>query len=267
MEKYQKVTREDYRKWFREEEKLLGDGDYSRGNNRGHGWGCGGNFGGALGADLGGKTEREAGKGDPFRLAFHLMPDRGWLNDPNGLCQKDGIYHIYYQYDPFDCEGDLKLWGHFTTENFVEYKAWEPALFPDSEADAHGVYSGSAFVEDGTIHFFYTGNVKYFDRPDYDYITAGRGSNTIRVTSSDGFHFSGKQLLMTTADYPSDISCHVRDPKIIKRNGTYYMVLGARDLAGRGLVLVYHSADLERWEYHDRDVYKRHAWGTGENGM
>ena len=51
---------------------------------------------------------------DPHALRYHLMPQLGWLNDPNGLCQFHGIYHIYYQYDPFDVNGDLKLWGHLT---------------------------------------------------------------------------------------------------------------------------------------------------------
>ena len=62
-------------------------------------------------------------------------------------------------------------------------------LFPDSDEDAHGVYSGSAFRENGKINFFYTGNVKLFDRPDYDYINSGRVSNTMYVTSEDGMHF------------------------------------------------------------------------------
>ena len=38
---------------------------------------------------------------DPMRLQYHIQPPMGWLNDPNGLCQKDGIYHIYFQYCPF----------------------------------------------------------------------------------------------------------------------------------------------------------------------
>lgn len=28
---------------------------------------------------------------DPWRLKFHLMPPAGWLNDPNGLCQMNGV--------------------------------------------------------------------------------------------------------------------------------------------------------------------------------
>ena len=39
---------------------------------------------------------------DPDRLLFHVEPELGWLNDPNGLVQIGDTYHIYHQYDPFD---------------------------------------------------------------------------------------------------------------------------------------------------------------------
>ena len=217
IEKYSRVTREDYEQWFRENASL-----------------------------------REKVDRDSLRLRYHLMPETGWLNDPNGLMEWNGTYHIYYQYDPFDAEGNLKLWNHCATRDFVHYENWGPVLFPDQDFDAHGVYSGSAFPEGGTAHFFYTGNVKCFDRPDYDYITAGRKSTTVRVDSPDGQHFSEKKVLLTPEDYPDDISCHVRDPKILKYEGMYYMVLGARDLDDCGQVLLYRSEDMERWEYFSR---------------
>lgn len=195
---------------------------------------------------------REKARSDTFALAYHLMPASGWLNDPNGLHQKDGEYRIYYQYDPFDTDGLMKLWGLYTTKDFVHYEDKGPVLFPDNDLDKHGVYSGSAFVENDTIHYFYTGNVKYFDQDNYDYINQGRGSNTIHVTSKDGVVMSEKRCVLTNADYPSDMSCHVRDPKVFQYNGTYYMVLGARDIHGKGMVLLYESNDLENWKYKNR---------------
>ena len=99
-----------------------------------------------------------------------------------------------------------------------------------------------------------------FDRPDYDYINSGRVSNTMHVTSEDGMHFSPKKCLMTNSDYPADISAHVRDPKIIKREDGYYMVLGARDKESKGLVLVYRSDDLTNWKYHGR-ITTENAFG------
>ena len=52
-----------------------------------------------------------------FRLGHHLMPPVGWLNDPNGLCWYKGRYHVFFQYAPFDVEGGLKFWGHYTSED------------------------------------------------------------------------------------------------------------------------------------------------------
>ncbi len=52
------------------------------------------------------RTEEAAHRGHgPWSQRFHLMPEAGWLNDPNGLCQKDGVFHAYYQNSPFDCHG------------------------------------------------------------------------------------------------------------------------------------------------------------------
>lgn len=72
MKKYEKVRREDYEAWYRDNR------DY-----------------------------RERVRADESRLAYHLMPETGWLNDPNGLCQFQGLYHIYYQYTPFEPTGRL----------------------------------------------------------------------------------------------------------------------------------------------------------------
>ena len=97
---------------------------------------------------------------DRYLLNFHLIPPSGWLNDPNGLCQFKGTNHIYYQYTPFDATWGMKLWGHYTTEDWVTYKEYEPFLFSDIKDDRDGVYSGSAFIKDDEIYFYYTGNVK-----------------------------------------------------------------------------------------------------------
>lgn len=188
---------------------------------------------------------------DPWCLGYHIMPESGWLNDPNGLCQYHGTYHIYYQYSPFDVEGKTKLWGHVTSKDLLNFKQEEPILFPDSRCDERGVYSGSAFIEDDIIHYFYTGNVKLMDKA-YDFINAGREQNLIHVESKDGYHVSEKEWLLHNEDYPHDMSCHVRDPKIYKQNDHYYMVLGARDQASHGCVLVFESTNLKDWAYHMR---------------
>ena len=161
-----------------------------------------------------------------FRLGHHLMPPVGWLNDPNGLCWYKGRYHVFFQYAPFDVEGGLKFWGHYTSEDLVDWKYEGTALYPDSPYDCHGVYSGSALAESEKLHLFFTGNVKIDG--DYDYINEGRETSTLHVESEDGIHFGDKEEIISFEKYPEEFTCHIRDPKVWKENDRYFMVLGGR---------------------------------------
>lgn len=188
-------------------------------------------------------------KEDPLLQSFHIYPQAGWLNDPNGLCYYKGKYHIYYQYSPLDENKSDTVWGHVSSSDFINYKREEPFIFSDSKLDEDGAYSGSAFVEDGEIDFFYTGNVKH--KGNFDYIREGREHNTVKILS-DGYDYDEKKLILTNDDYPTDMTKHVRDPKIYKKDGIYYMFLGARSVEDKGLVLIFKSIDLEKFTYHMR---------------
>ena len=184
-----------------------------------------------------------------FRLGHHLMPPVGWLNDPNGLCWYKGRYHVFFQYAPFDVEGGLKFWGHYTSEDLVDWKYEGTALYPDSPYDCHGVYSGSALAESEKLHLFFTGNVKIDG--DYDYINEGRETSTLHVESEDGIHFGDKEEIISFEKYPEEFTCHIRDPKVWKENDRYFMVLGGRLKGDKGAVLVYESENLKEWKYNN----------------
>lgn len=206
-------------------------------------------------------------------LVLHLMPPVGWLNDPNGLCQFQGEYHVFYQYSPLDPNGSMKAWGHYVSKDFICWEQLETALFPDQVFDCDGVYSGSAFVENNHMYLFYTGNVKNSGEHDEDRTYSGREANTVLVTSADGVHFSEKELLMTNKDYPSGYTCHIRDPKIWKQGNCYYMIQGGRKKrypdAGAeknsqntdyGTVLLFQSHDLRHWKFF-KDVTTQKRFG------
>ena len=137
--------------------------------------------------------------------------------------------------------------GHYRSRDLLHWEQLPPMLYPDQPWDIHGVYSGSALVEDGTMYLYYTGNVKHAG--DYDYITAGRGHNTALAVSRDGVTAASNELLLENRDYPADLTCHVRDPKVWAQDGRYYMVLGARTKDDRGELLVYESADKRHWQH------------------
>lgn len=199
------------------------------------------------------KLEKEAMKNfdqiqkDEWRLKLHLMPPVGWLNDPNGLCQFQGVYHVYYQYSPYDINGKTHFWGHYTSEDLIHWRREDTAIYSDCRADEDGAFSGSTYLHDGKMHVFYTGNVKYKDK-EYDYISQGREQNLIYVSSEDGYHFTKKKWLLKNEDYPDNLSCHVRDPKIFDWNDERYMVMGARDKESKGCILLLKGNDLLQWE-------------------
>lgn len=192
------------------------------------------------------------------RLTHHLMPPTGWLNDPNGLCYFKGRYHVFFQYSPFEVEGGLKLWGHYSSEDLVSWRYEGVPLYPDSSYDCHGVYSGSAIVEDEKLHLFFTGNVKMDG--DYDHINNGREASTLHVESEDGIHFGVKEVAVDYQDYPETYTRHVRDPKVWKDDDAYFMALGGRKKNDQGAVLIYRSENLKNWTY-EREITTEEPFG------
>ncbi|SHK95358.1 glycoside hydrolase family 32 protein [Hespellia stercorisuis] len=196
---------------------------------------------------------------DPYRLKFHLMPPVGWMNDPNGLCWYHGNYHVYFQYRPFSPDGSGNVfWGHWTSPDFLNWTQQPVFLCPSDTWDLHGVYSGSALVTEEGLYLYYTGNVKY--QGDHDYIHTGRGHNTALAISKDGIKADSNQLLLENKDYPDNLTCHVRDPKVWEEDGRFYMVLGARTKEDRGEILVYESEDKVNWN-HINTITTPHVFG------
>ncbi|MCC6094223.1 MAG: glycoside hydrolase family 32 protein [Eubacterium sp.] len=191
-----------------------------------------------------------------WRLQYHLMPPDGWLNDPNGLCQFHGMYHVFFQYSPNTPGPDgrtARTWGHYAGRDLLHLQFKGVPFWPVDTIDHDGCYSGSALIDQDLIKLYYTGNVK--EPGDHDYTYSGRQANEILV-ESDGTSFGKKKCLLRNADYPADCTCHVRDPKVWKDGKLYYMVLGAR-VEGReknadsdfGEVLFYESSDGLHWHF------------------
>lgn len=200
-------------------------------------------------ARLTAEAEERAAKAPagPWRPGLHLAPPTGWLNDPNGLCRFRGEYHVFYQYAPFDANGGLKFWGHYKSRDLLSWERCPVMLYGDEPYDLHGAYSGSALCEEDGLYLYYTGNVKH-SGDAYDYVLDGRESNTAVAYSPDGIRLAWKRLLMGYRDYPAGLTRHVRDPKVWKQDGVYYMVLGARTAEDTGAALLFESKDKFSWK-------------------
>ncbi|MFC2948730.1 glycoside hydrolase family 32 protein [Virgibacillus sediminis] len=175
---------------------------------------------------------------DPYRLHYHLMPPVGLLNDPNGLVYYKGNYHVFYQWNPFETTHGSKFWGHYVSTDLVHWKEAPPALVPGDWYDKNGCYSGSAVVVGDTLYLFYTGNVK--DQK------GNRESYQCLAVSDDGIHFKKKGPVIHV---PDGYTAHFRDPKVFRKNGKWYMVLGAQTKNKAGAAVLYTSDNLEEWSF------------------
>ncbi len=98
--------------------------------------------------------------GQKYRMTYHLMPEIGWCNDPNGFTYYNGQIHQFYQYNPYSASWDTMHWGHATSTDFVKWEYQEVALAPDESYDeGAGCFSGSAIEIDGKLYLMYTGAV------------------------------------------------------------------------------------------------------------
>jgi len=56
---------------------------------------------------------------DVHRPRFHFVAPGGWLNDPNGVSQWKGVYHLFFQYNPTPPIHHRIHWGHATSHDLV----------------------------------------------------------------------------------------------------------------------------------------------------
>ncbi len=162
-----------------------------------------------------------------FRPIYHHTPVYGWMNDPNGMFYKDGVWHLYYQYNPYGSQWENMTWGHSTSKDLVHWEAQPMAL----EADWLGsIFSGSCVTNGNEVVAFYT--------------SAGHHQTQSMAVSKDGGRtfkkYSGNPIL-TTSDIPD-----FRDPKAFWNEDAKMWNL---ILAAGQEMRIYSSKDLKAWKY------------------
>jgi len=174
---------------------------------------------------------------DPHRPAYHFVPPANWMNDPNGLIQFRGDYHLFYQYNPDAPVSANKHWGHAVSKDLVHWEHWPIALAPTPGGpDKDGCYSGCAVVQGGVPTLVYTGV-----HPEVQCI----------ATSADGMRTWRKYEGNPVIDAPpEDLEVTgFRDPCVWQEGEVWRMLIGSGIEGVGGAALLYQSEDLRRWEY------------------
>ena len=87
------------------------------------------------------------------RSGAHFEPFARWMNDPNGLCQFQGRYHLFFQLNPYGFGWDNMHWGHAVSRDLVHWTHLPVFLEPQPELHTDerivgGAFSGSAVTVD-----------------------------------------------------------------------------------------------------------------------
>jgi beta-fructofuranosidase len=172
------------------------------------------------------------------RPRYHFLPAANWMNDPNGLIQWRGQYHMFYQYNPHGPFHGTIHWGHAVSSDLVHWEHLPVALAPTPGGpDEGGCWSGVAVDDDGVPTMIYSGHRNRVER-------------ACLATSGDGLltwdKYPGNPIIPEPPDL--DLVAY-RDHSVWREDGMWYQLMGAGIVGAGGAALMYRSPDLRRWEY------------------
>ena len=170
---------------------------------------------------------------EKYRPVYHHTPLYGWMNDPNGMFYKDGVWHLYFQHNPYGSKWQNLSWGHSSSKDLINWTPEPEALEPNGLGM---VFSGSCALD--------TNN------------TAGYGKDAVLglYTSAD---VSQTQSLVWSKDngktfefYPANpiitLESEARDPNMFwdEKAGQWVLLLAH---ALEHEMLVFTSPDMKEW--------------------
>lgn len=179
----------------------------------------------------------------PFRPKLHFSPESGWCNDPCGLYYQKGIYHMYYQHNPYGVEWDNMHWGHAVSRDLICWEHMPIALSPDERGSA---YTGSAILDrqdllgygKDTPLFYYcaSGGKNEWSRNEGNYFT-----QRLAISLDEGATLQRDERFLLAHRVNMN-----RDPKVFyhEESGGYIMTL----FLDKNVFIILRSDDLLHWE-------------------
>ena len=172
-----------------------------------------------------------------LRPLYHHTPTYGWMNDPNGMFYRDGVWHLCYQWNPYGSQWENMTWGHATSTDLIHWQPQPAALVPDGLG---AIFSGSCVVDKDNTSGLGSGTVVAF------YTAAAESQMQSMAYSTDGGRtfqkFGGNPLL--TASVPD-----FRDPKVLWHEETHRWIML---LAVGQEMQIYSSPNLREWTFESR---------------
>lgn len=171
---------------------------------------------------------------EKFRSIYHHTPVYGWMNDPNGMFYKDGVWHLYYQYNPYGSQWENMTWAHSTSTDLIHWKNHGEVIQPDALGT---IFSGSSVVDkENTVGFGKDAVVAF-------YTSAGAAQTQSIAYSTDNGETFKKYVNnpILTSDVPD-----FRDPNVFWNEEVKQWNL---ILAAGQQMNIYSSKNLKDWKY------------------
>jgi beta-fructofuranosidase len=176
---------------------------------------------------------------DYLRPKYHIMPNTAWANESYGLIFYKEKYHMFFQKNPNAPSLNFMHWGHFSSDDLVNWKEEMMPLRPEEGFASAGVWSGCTFLDND-------------EKP----VIAYTGVNGLKAAI--GIAYSQDENLnkwTTQATNPVIKSApptipnqDFRDPYVWKENNIYYMIVGSGvKNNGGGILFTFTSTDLKTW--------------------
>ncbi|KAL5757496.1 hypothetical protein ACOSP7_020107 [Xanthoceras sorbifolium] len=178
----------------------------------------------------------------PYRTGYHFQPTKNWMNGP--MIYK-GIYHLFYQYNPYGAVWGNIVWAHSTSTDLINWTPHEIALTPSEPAsDNHGCWSGSATIlPEGKPAMLYTGLI---DSQEKQVQNLAMPKNVSDPYLKEWFKYKNNPIL--SAPKPINETLF-RDPSTawLGPDKRWRMIIGSLIDNKEGLVLLYTSNDFKHW--------------------
>ncbi|KAK6850549.1 beta-fructofuranosidase [Apiospora arundinis] len=180
-----------------------------------------------------------------LRPQVHYSPPVGFMNDPNGMFYLNGVFHLYYQYNPTGLTAGNQHWGHATSVDGYTWENQAIALFPPAERVY--VFSGSAVVDVNNTSGFFpdqdNGIVAIFTLAHYNEDGSdGPQTQAIAYSHDEGYtfrYYDQNPVINST-------SSQFRDPKVIRYGDSWAMVVAYSQEFALG---IFTSPDLKEWTW------------------
>jgi beta-fructofuranosidase len=175
---------------------------------------------------------------DPHRPVYHFTAPAGWLNDPNGLTQRDGEYHLFYQFNPYEPLHHRIHWGHAVSTDLVHWRDLPIALTPSDGPDVDGCWSGVLVYDGDTPTIVYSGRHGERELP------------CVATGSPDLVEWTKVAENPVIAAPPADVEVTAfRDHCVWREGDAWRQLIGSGIRGQGGTAFLYESTDLREWAY------------------